>query len=284
MGVDLPDEHVVARGKVLVFEAFVLHDDGLPLRDQHIDTSVKHRHHHGERTFQQQHVVEHPSAHKIHLDTARVPLGDRGHAVERHGGHATPQAAPYEARHRVVAAHGREDREHDERHDEVVEQLQQQFHAFRRAVVEFAVIELLAVVTANFRQHRMRLLGARRHQVGHDAVAGGNAQPAHAPRRNIDAVAVLINKVAVPVGMHCEHAFVRPLHDPLVGRAGLAVAVQVHEHQQHVGEIDHQADRHGNQQVQDQIGVFGLQFHGMAVIRPPYTTTRTACSRGPCGG
>ena len=63
--------------------------------------------------------------------------------------------------------------------------------------------------------------------------------------------------------MHRKHALVGPLHDPLVGRPGLVVAVQVHEHQQHVGEIDHQADRHGDQQIQNQIGVFGLQFHGM---------------------
>ena len=284
MGVDLPDEHVVARGEIFVFETFVLHDDGLPLRDQHVDTPVKHRHHHGERTFQQQHVVEHPSAHKIHLDTARVPLGDRGHAVERHGGRAAPQAAPHEAGHRVVAAHGGQDREHDERHDEVIEQLQQQFRTLRRTVVEFAVIELLAVVAADLRQHRMGIFGTRQHQIGHDAVAGGDAQPAHAPRRDVNAVAVLVDEVAVPVGMHREHTFVSPLHDPFAGRPGLVVAVQVHEHQQHVGEIDHQADRHGDQQIQNQIGVFGLQFHGVAVIRPPYTTMRKAYSRGPCGG
>ena len=88
----------------------------------------------------------------------------------------------------------------------------------------------------------------------------------------------------IAVGMHREHTFVGPLHDPFAGRPGLVVAVQVHEHQQHVGEIDHQADRHGDQQIQNQIGVFGLQFHGDAVIRPPYTTMRKAYSRGPCGG
>ena len=261
MGVDLPDEHVVARGEVLVLELFVLHDDGLPLGDQHIDASVEHRHRHGERTFQQQHVVEHPSTHEIHLDAPCVPLGDRSHAVERRGSHAAPQAAPHEARHRVVAPYGREDREHDERHDEVIEQLQQQFRALRGAVVQFAVIELLAVVTAHLGQHRMGLFGTRRHQVRHDAVAGRDAQPAHAPRGDIDAVAVVVDQVAVPVGMHRKHAFVSPLHDTFFGGAGLVVAVHVHEHQQHIREVDHQTDRHGDQQVQDQIGVFGLQFH-----------------------
>ena len=130
----------------------------------------------------------------------------------------------------------------------------------------------------------MGIFGTRQHQIGHDAVAGGDAQPAHAPRRDINAVAVLVDEVAVPVGMHRKHTFVGPLHDPFADRPGLVVAVQVHEHQQHVGEIDHQADRHGDQQIQNQIGVFGLQFHGDAVIRPPYTTMRKAYSRGPCGG
>ena len=63
--------------------------------------------------------------------------------------------------------------------------------------------------------------------------------------------------------MHRKHAFVSPLHDTFFGGAGLVVAVHVHEHQQHIGEVDHQTDRHGDQQVQDQIGVFGLQFHAM---------------------
>lgn len=167
-----------------------------------------------------------------------------------------------------------------------------------------------AVVPADFRQHRMRLLRARRHQVRDDPIAGRDPQPPHAPRGYVDAVAVLVNQVSVAVGVHRKYALVGPLDDSLVGRAGLAVAVQVHEHQQHVGEIDHQADRHGNQQVEHQIGVFRLQFHGMKVfvrfqatagniilplcgvgrngnpvILPARRTRRrTAYSRGPCGG
>ena len=84
--------------------------------------------------------------------------------------------------------------------------------------------------------------------------------------------------------MHRKHTLVDPLDDLLGGRPRLVVAVQVHEHQQHVGEIDHQADSHGDQQVQDQIGVFRLQFHGMGIIPLPYTTTHITYSRGPCGG
>ena len=284
MGVDLPDEHVVTRGEVFVLEPLVLDDDGLPLGNQHVDAPVEHRRHHGERAFEQQHVVEHPPAHKVQPDAPRVPLRDGSHAVERSRRDAAPQAAAHEARHGVVAPDGGEDREHDERHDEVVEQLQEQFRHLRRPVVKFAVIELRAVARADFRQHRMRLLGARRHQVRDDPVAGRDLQPPHAPRGHVDAVAVLVNQVPVAVGVDRKHALVGPFDGSLVGRAGLAVAVQVHEHQQHVGEIDHQADRHGDQQIQNQIGVFGLQFHGDAVIRPPYTTMRKAYSRGPCGG
>jgi len=262
VGVDLPDKHVVARREVFVLESFVLDDDSLPLRDQHVDTPVEHRRHHGERAFEQQHVVEHPPAHEIHLDAARMPIRDGRHAVEGRRRDTAPQAAAHEARHRIVAPYGGEDREHYERHDEVIEQLQKQFGHFRRSVVEFAVIELHAVVHAHLAQHRMRPLVAGRHDVGHDPVAGGDPQPAHPPRRDIDAVAVLVDQVAVAVGMHRKDALVAPFDRPFAGRTGLRVSVQVHEHQQYVGEVDHQADSHGNHQVEYQVGIFRLQFHG----------------------
>ena len=149
MGVDLPDEHVVTRGEVFVLEPLVLDDDGLPLGNQHVDAPIEHRRHHGERAFEQQHVVEHPPAHKVQPDAPRVPLRDGSHAVERSRRNAAPQAAAHEARHGVVAPDGGEDREHDERHDEVVEQLQEQFRHLRRPVVKFAVIELRTVARAS---------------------------------------------------------------------------------------------------------------------------------------
>ena len=200
-------------------------------------------------------------AHEIQDDLPRMPFADRGEDIKRRGRHEAPHAVEGKTPRLVIAACGGQDREHDERYDQVVDQLQRQLRSPRRPVVERAVIELLAVVTAHLGQHRMGLFGARRHQVRHDAVAGRDAQPAHAPRGDIDAVAVVVDQVAVPVGMHRKHAFVSPLHDTFFGGAGLVVAVHVHEHQQHIGEVDHQTDRHGDQQVQDQIGVFGLQFH-----------------------
>ena len=81
MGVDLPDEQIVARGEILVLEPLVLHDDGLPLRDEHVDATVQQRDDHGERTFEQQHVVEHAAAHEVHHDPPGMPFRDGSHAV-----------------------------------------------------------------------------------------------------------------------------------------------------------------------------------------------------------
>ena len=103
----------------------------------------------------------------------------------------------------------------------------------------------------------------RRGQFGHDPVSRGQMQAVHPLCRDINAVAVFVDQVSVAVGMHGETGFILP--DP--GPSGLvlllgALVVQVHEHQQYVGKVHHQTDRHGNQQVQHHIGVFRLQFHG----------------------
>ena len=300
VGVDLPDEHVVARGEVLVLEQLVLDHHGLTLRDQHVDPPVEHRGHHGERTLEQQHVVEHLPAHAVERDAFRVPLRDGRQAVERDGGQAAPQAPPDEAAHRVVAAHGGEDREDDERDHEVIEELQEQFGHPRRARIEAPVVEFLPVVAAHLPQHRVALRVPRGHQVGDDPVAGGDPEPAHALRGDVDAVAVFVDEVSVAVGMHRQKPFVAAFEDLLVRRAGLALVGHVDEHQQHVGEVHHQTDHHGDHQVQHKVGIFRLELHvrevsGFGVAarmagrrrratpRRGYTTRHRACSRGPCG-
>ena len=125
MGVDLTDQHVVARRQVLVLQPFVLQHDGLPLRDEHIDAPVEHRYRHGERTFEQQQVVEHPPAHEIEDDAPRMPLRDGGYQVEQHRRHEAPQRALDESPRGVVRGRGGQYRQQNERHDKVVEQLEQ---------------------------------------------------------------------------------------------------------------------------------------------------------------
>ncbi len=161
MGVDLPDEHVVTRGEVFVLEPLVLDDDGLLLRVEHVDPAVEHRHRHGERTLEQQHVVEDMPAHEIQDDLPRMPFADRGEDIKRRGRHEAPHAVEGKTPRLVIAACGGQDREHDERYDQVVDQLQRQLRSPRRPVVERAVIELLAVAHTQFVHHRMGAVTAR---------------------------------------------------------------------------------------------------------------------------
>ena len=109
VGVDLSHEHVVAGREVLVLEPLVLHDDGLLLRIEHVDPAVEHRHRHGERTLQQQHVVENMVAHAVQHDASRTPLRDRRDHIQRGGGQHAPYAVAHEAARRVPAADGGED-------------------------------------------------------------------------------------------------------------------------------------------------------------------------------
>ena len=290
MGVDLPDEHVVARGEVFVLEAFVLDDDGLALGDQHVDPPVEHRHHDGERALEQQHVVEHPAAHEVGQDASRVPLRDGSHAVEPHGRHAAPQTPPHVERHRVVAPCGGEDRQHDERDDQVVEELQQQFRTARRAVEEGAVVELLAIAHEEFLHHRVSARASRRCDLGDEPVAGLEVQAVDTLRGDIDAVAIAVEQVSESVGMDRQPAFLmQNAGATRRGLLGAAFRVEIDEQQQYVGEIDHQADRHGDQQVQYHIGVFRLEFHrrlffvlpGRPLARHPFLFVLSRWSSGP---
>ena len=62
--------------------------------------------------------------------------------------------------------------------------------------------------------------------------------------------------------MHEKRTRVAPFGDLLAGGTRRRLAALLDEQQEQVREIDHQADRHGNQQVEHQIGVFRLQFIG----------------------
>ena len=101
----------------------------------------------------------------------------------------------------------------------------------------------------------------RRGYLGLDPVAGLQPQAVDPLVGDVDAVAVLTDEVSVAVGMDMQKPLLR-VSPALSGRGGLsALAVQIHEQKQHVGEIHHQADRHGDQQVQHHFGIFRLQFH-----------------------
>lgn len=274
MGVDLSDEHVVARREVLVLKPFVLHDDGLLLRIEHVDPAVEHRHGHGERTFQQQHVVEDMPAHEIQDDLPRMPFADGGEDIERRGCHEAPHAVEGETPRLVIAACGGQDREHDERYDQVVDQLQRQLRSPRRPVVERAVIELLAVAHTQFVHHRMGAVTARGDHVDHQPVAVRKIHPADALHRHVDAVAVPVDDVPVAVGADVQHPFLAACDDARPRRPRLSFALLLDDQQQHIGKVDHQADGQRNQQVEHQVGIFRLQVHRISlrpggVIHPP---------------
>jgi hypothetical protein len=204
-------------------------------------------------------------AHAVQHDASRTPLRDRRDHIQRGGGQHAPYAVAHEAARRVPAADGGEDRKHDERNDQIIEELQREFRRFRRPVEKRAVIELLAVAHAQFGHHRMRPVTARRGQIRHQTVAVLQVHPVDALHHHIDAVAVLVDDVAVAVGTYPQRSFLAARNDARLGRTRLSVALLIDDQQQHVGEIDDQTDGQRHQQIENQVGIFRLQPH------PPFT-------------
>ena len=98
--------------------------------------------------------------------------------------------------------------------------------------------------------------------MAHDqAVAVGEPQPPDARHGYIDAVPVFVNEVPVAVGMHGQLPLLRPHHRTPDIRMPGSVAALVDDQQQQVGEVHHQADRHGDHQVRHPAGISGSEFH-----------------------
>ena len=235
---------------------------------------------------QDDYIVEQTPAHEVEHNFARRPVHDRHDQIERQRHGQTPShAAGVEGGPILLPlAARRQLGDEDERQQQVVEQLYAKIDGVRGLLEDPGPVERLAVE----RQHVV--------QVVVPAVpAGADVRPhAVAPLqpvtldpvgRHVDAVPVR-EQIAVPVGVDSHDtgpqgpALGARRHHPLPRRE--IVRPVVHQQQQHVGEIHHQADSQRHQQVHRPRRISRPAKHGRPAATPLHTTRRTSDSRGRC--